>query len=146
MDFYERMRWNSTNKMPEEKETRILRGVLDVIFNLHYPGTIKRLELPWAMDLGLRLDNSPICGNFYDGPEGCEFYRSEVRENLEATETAGRAVMKAMPWLEELYIGYRRPFIVRSDGDDGKDGEAPPVLVWPWTGRLDEYIAGLECF
>jgi len=126
----------------EEKETRVLRGVLDVISKL-YPD-IKRLELPWVAQLGVGLDDGPICGNFYDGPEGCEYYRSEVRENLEATEKAGRAVIKAMPWLEELYIGYRRPFIVRSD-EGGKEDEAPPLLVWPWTGRLDKYIAGLEC-
>ncbi|KAK7185658.1 hypothetical protein DPSP01_007469 [Paraphaeosphaeria sporulosa] len=90
------------------------------------------LTLPPAWQLGLGFDGGHWCGNAYWGADGRAYGRQVTRDSVAAVERAADMTVKMLPRLRQLGVGGMR-------GNVTVDGEGAVEVVWPWTGRLDEY-------
>jgi hypothetical protein len=96
---------------------------------------LTNLDLPESSRLGLGFDGGPRCGNAYFGKKGRKYLRQVIREDAEATDTAGDIVVRNVPQLVTFRIGAQCPDITR-----GSDGKHIVSCTWPWTGRMDEWL------
>ncbi|KAI1647134.1 uncharacterized protein F4817DRAFT_365479 [Daldinia loculata] len=93
---------------------------------------LEQLHLPDSSNLDLGFDGGHWCGNAYDGEGGRRYGRSVVKRRVDTTELAGDIVMKAVPHLKILSIGENQANFTRNENGDLE-------IVWPWTGRKEEY-------
>lgn len=94
---------------------------------------LTHLDLPDSSSLGLGFNGGPGCGNIYFGEEGRIYLREITREGAEATEKGGDLVVANLPHLTSFTIGGSKPNITRIN-------EKMINAVWPWTGRMDEWL------
>ncbi|KAK4206151.1 hypothetical protein QBC37DRAFT_329299 [Rhypophila decipiens] len=118
---------------------KVLQSYLKVIS--HLP-SLRTLKLPPAYGLGLGLDNSPRCGNIYEGPEGRAYGRQESRQRAATVELASRFALQEMPCLAELAVGGDETSSINHTrtcvGVTNGTAKIPEVR-WPWTGRMEEW-------
>lgn len=93
---------------------------------------LEELTLPVASELDLGFDGGPWCGNAYFGKSGRAYGRIVAQQSAETTEAAGRIVHGALPQLKKFTIGSQSPNITLG-------GAGTMEMVWPWTGRMEEY-------
>ncbi|KAI1413064.1 hypothetical protein F5Y13DRAFT_161460 [Hypoxylon sp. FL1857] len=110
---------------------RLLRECLSVISKF---AKLEQLHLPDSSELDLGFDGGHWCGNAYMGESGRRYGRSVVKDSIDATELAGNIVMEAIPHLNILSIGGTQANFTRNERSELE-------IVWPWTGRKEEYIS-----
>ncbi|KAM7190386.1 hypothetical protein V8F33_009502 [Rhypophila sp. PSN 637] len=121
---------------------KVLQSYLAVIS--HLPN-LRTLKLPSAYGLGLGLDNSPRCGNIYDGPGGSAYGRQESQQRAKTVELAARFALQEMPYLSGLAVGGDKALSLNATMSySGVMGATPgpakvPEVRWPWTGRMKEW-------
>lgn len=93
---------------------------------------LSSLHLPDVWSLGLFDYDPPFCGNVYFGLSGTKYGRSTSRWAIAGIQQVDDFVSKHLPDLQSLCIGGA----CRTTGSQ-KEGEGS---VWPWTGRLKEYL------
>ncbi|KAI1652683.1 hypothetical protein F4813DRAFT_377381 [Daldinia decipiens] len=117
----------------EEEETKekgkLLKKCLSIISR--FP-KLEELHLPHSSGLHLGFEGGNWCGNAYDGKHGRRYGRSVVKQVVDTTELAGDIAMKAVPHLKTLSIGRTQANFTRNENGDFE-------IVWPWTGRKEEY-------
>ncbi|CAH0004260.1 unnamed protein product [Clonostachys byssicola] len=88
------------------------------------------LSLPHVNYLGIGSFPEPgfRCGNAYFGIEGSKYGRSELLQEIQATEEAADIILQALPQLTKLCIR------------ECADVKAGKIVRWPWTGRLRDYV------
>lgn len=93
---------------------------------------LSSVQLPGAWGLGLDDDHGPGCGNMYFGLQGTQYGRGESRRYIVDAERVTNMVLEHLPDLDLLCIGSGcvNP---RVRTEEGK-------LVWPWTGRMKDYL------
>lgn len=116
--------------MMDLPEGEAFRRYLSVISQFAH---LEELRLPDSSKLDLGFDGGPWCGNAYFGEGGRELRRQVIRRGAETTEKAARIVREILPSLKCFTIGSERPNITL-----GGDGDVE--LVWPWTGKMEEYL------
>lgn len=67
------------------------------------------------------------------GANGAVYWRSNMAQALEATELAGKIVRQEFPGLNGVHVG-------GSYGNFTTDDEGKQVIIWDWTGRVDEWL------
>ncbi|KAF9873211.1 hypothetical protein CkaCkLH20_09374 [Colletotrichum karsti] len=126
----EDLRFQSFERGPRAARGEALQNLTRALGSLN---NLRRLHLPWSAELGLGFDGGPLCGNFYDGADGARLRRRVEMENINATERAGEIVRANVPRLKGVDVGgFYGNFTV--------DGEGRDVTVWPWTGRLEDWL------
>lgn len=110
-----------------------IRSALQPYFSVfvRFP-SLEDLRLPASHEFNLGFDGGAWCGNAYDGAEGRAYGRTIAQESAELTEAVGEAVYEALPGLKTFRIGGQSPNIISNEAGVGE-------LVWPWTGRMEEY-------
>ncbi|KAL1591971.1 hypothetical protein SLS60_011563 [Paraconiothyrium brasiliense] len=93
---------------------------------------LKSLALPHSFQLGLGFDGGHWCGNAYGGASGRAYGRQVAQEHAETIEKAANMAIEALPQLKQLSFGGLQANLTVDE--DGK-----VELVWPWTGRMEEY-------
>jgi len=88
--------------------------------------------LPYSSELGLGFDGGAWCGNAYDGAGGRAYGREVVKESVDTAEMASKLTMAELPGLESLHIG-------GSVGNITRVEVGGPQVLWPWSGRVEEY-------
>ncbi|KAI0844132.1 hypothetical protein F5Y00DRAFT_266860 [Daldinia vernicosa] len=124
----DRYRLEEADTKPKE-DGQLLKKYLSIISR--FP-KLEQLHLPDSSNLDLGFDGGHWCGNAYDGEGGRSYGRSVVKQRVDTTELAGDMVMRAAPHLKILSIGETQANITRNDKGDLE-------IVWPWTGRKEEY-------
>lgn len=89
------------------------------------------LRLPNANGLSL-TEHIVGCGNPYLFAFGRKNLRRDLRDVISEIEIAGNIVLTELPHLKNATIGG----ITANVEDGNKTGS----LVWPWTGRMREYL------
>ncbi|KAG7044057.1 hypothetical protein JMJ77_0011875 [Colletotrichum scovillei] len=117
------------------KHRDINRGnfLRDLIKSLSLLPSLTQLHLPPSYELQLGYDGGSMCGNAYMGANGAVYWRSNMAQGLEATELAGKIVRQEFPGLHGVYVG-------ASYGNFATDDEGEQVIIWDWTGRVDEWL------
>ncbi|KAI9167983.1 hypothetical protein HJFPF1_04126 [Paramyrothecium foliicola] len=108
-----------------------LKEMLEILAELPH---LEQLSLPAAENLGYGGGLEYNCGNpFVGGPDAADLNYRITRQEHIGIEKAGLIVMEVLPGLTHLTIDGRKAVITQ--GESGKVS-----ALWPWTGRLEEYL------
>ncbi|KAH6867354.1 hypothetical protein B0T10DRAFT_502467 [Thelonectria olida] len=114
---------------PDYPNSQVLENVTLILKEFK---NLSTLHLPDAWSLGFTDYEPPGCGNVYFGLSGTTFGRYQSRQHMVAIERAGSIVAEQLPYLDLLCIG-------STCINPGKQ-RGSNELVWPWTGRIKDYL------
>ncbi|KAK7444171.1 hypothetical protein Landi51_08722 [Colletotrichum acutatum] len=125
--------WTGTMTDRVLQDTPHIGELHDLVKSLSLLPDLTQLHLPQSFQLNLGYDGGSMCGNAYMGENGADYRRSDMAQGLKATESAGKIVRQEFPGLNGVHVG-------AFYGDFMTDVEGEQVIVWDWTGRVDEWL------
>ncbi|EXF79575.1 hypothetical protein CFIO01_03692 [Colletotrichum fioriniae PJ7] len=125
--------WTGTMTDRVLQDTPHIEELHDLIKSLSLLPNLTQLHLPRSSQLQLGYDGGSMCGNAYIGQDGAKYWRSNIAQDLETTELAGKIVQQKFPGLNGVHVG-------GFYGNLTTDAEVEQTIVWDWTGRVGQWL------
>ncbi|KAI3557225.1 hypothetical protein CABS03_12427 [Colletotrichum abscissum] len=115
--------WTGTMTDCVLRDTPHIEGLHDLIKPLSLLPSLTQLHLPRSSQLELGYDGGSMCENANMGQNGAKYWRSNMAQDLETTELAGKIVRQEFPGLHGVHVG-------GFCGNFTTDAEAEQVITW----------------